>query len=327
MTPLANHLQTRLALGECFLTEAAVVERMRREFRIPPDEHLVYGGAIYDKHSREVLSSIYHSYIDIARRAAMPILLTSSTRRANRDRIAASRYAHCDVNQDWITFLKDIRGDAVDSVLVGTLLGTQGNAYRPQEALSEKEALAFHRSQCQACLEGDADFLMAGVLPALSEAIGIARAMGETGRPFIVSFIVNRDGTLLDGTPLGVAMESIDNVCPPLCYMVNCVHPNNVRAGLLVEVNRNHPSLPRLVGIQANTSTLSPEELDNSDDLKCDEADSLAESMLALRRDHAFQIFGGCCGTDNRHLESIAMRLSMKPYSPIAHSRTFPSRA
>lgn len=312
---LAPQLQTRLAHGECFLTEAAVVERMRREFRVPVDEQLVYGGAIYDNHARELLARIYQSYIDIARRVAMPILLTTSTRRANRERIAASRHARQKVNQDWMTFLKEVRGDDKNSVFLGSLLGTRGDAYRPQEALSEAESLAFHRTQCQACLDGGADFLMAGVLPALSEARGIARAMGETGRPFIVSFIINRVGTLLDGTPLSTAIESIDDVCPPLCYMVNCVHPENVRSGLLAEVNRNHPSLPRLIGIQANTSNLSPEKLDNSADLKCDGAESLAESMLLLRLNHAFQIFGGCCGTDNTHLEKIAVRLAMNAAS------------
>lgn len=306
---LALPLRTRMSRGECFLTEAAVVERMRREFQIPADEQLVYGGAIYHTQARTVLTGIYCGYIDVARRVSMPILLTSSTRRSNRDRIAASRHAHRKVNQDWMTFLREVRGDRTGSVFLGSLLGTRGDAYKPQEALPEAEALAFHRAQCQACLEGGPDFLMAGVLPALSEAKGLARAMGETGRPFILSFIINRAGTLLDGTPLGVAMEAIDEACPPLCYMVNCVHPDTVRAGLLADVNRSHPALPRLIGIQANTSALSPDELDNSAELHCDGAESLAESMLVLRRDHGFRIFGGCCGTDSAHLEQIATRL------------------
>lgn len=288
---------------------------MRREFQIPPDEHLVYGGAIYDNHARDILADIYQSYIDIAQRVAMPILLTSSTRRANPERIAASRHAARKVNQDWMAFLKAVRGEDSDSIFLGSLMGARGDAYRPQEALSEAEALAFHRAQCQASVEGGADFLIAGVLPALSEARGLARAIGETGRPFIISFIISREGTLLDGTPLGAAIESLDGICPPLCYMVNCVHPSNVRSGLLAEVNCNHPSISRLIGIQANTSKLSPKELNNSTDLRCDGAESLADSMLTLRLNHSFQIFGGCCGTDNTHLQEIALRLSINAAS------------
>ncbi len=271
---VTRSLQARLDDGECFLTEAAVVERMRREFRISADEHLVYGGAIYDAHSRKVLTGIYRSYIDIARGAGLPILITSSTRRSNQERIAASSHSTRNVNEDWMAFLREVRGDDTDFALAGSLLGTKGDAYRPEEALTEADALAFHRYQCQACLKGDSDFLIAGVLPALSEAKGLARAMSETGKPFIISFIINCGGTLLDGTPLGVAMASIDEVARPLCYMVNCVHPANVRAGLSAEINRDHPSLSRLIGIQANASRLPAEELDNRADLHGDGAES-----------------------------------------------------
>lgn len=304
-----HSLQTRLANGECFLTEAAVVERLRREFLIPPDDHLVYGGAIYDAHSREVLTGVYRTYMDTACRNGLPILLTSSTRRSNRERIAASNHAQRNINQDWMTFLKEIRGGQ-EEVFLGCLLGTRGDAFRAEEALSETDSYAFHRTQCQACLEGAPDFLMAGVLPALTEAKGMARAMEETRLPFILSFIVRRDGRLLDGTPMAIAMAAIEDASPPLCYMVNCVHPENVRAALLADVNRGHASLPRLLGIQANASTLSPEELNDSSELQCDGSDTLADSMLALRRHHGFQIFGGCCGTTPAHLEAIAARLS-----------------
>jgi len=305
-----QRLETRFATGECFLTEAAIVERMRHEFRIPVDEHLVYGGAIYEPQGREALAGIYGGYLAIARRAAMPILLTTSTRRANPDRVAASRHAHRQVNQDWVRFLREVRGDDQDSVFLGSLLGTRGDAFLPQEALPEAEALAFHRTQCQACAEGGAEFLMAGVMPALSEAKGLARAMGETGLPFIISFVINGAGTLLDGTPLGVAMEAIDAVSAPLCFMVNCVHPTHVRTALVADINRGHPSLTRLIGLQANTSCLSPEELNNHGVIRSDGADSLVESMMALRRDHAFRIFGGCCGTDHTHLERLAAVLT-----------------
>jgi len=62
--------------------------------------------------------------------------------------------------------------------------------------------------------------------------MGLAEAMGETGLPFIVSFVIDRAGLLLDGTPIAVAMAAVDDVCRPLCYLVNCVHPGNVLAGL-----------------------------------------------------------------------------------------------
>ncbi len=303
-------LQRRLSRGEVLLTEAAVVERMRHEFRIPPDDQLVYGGAIYDERACDALRLIYGGYIEVARRYVMPLLLTSSTRRSDPERVAASRFAGREVIGDWMAFLREVRGSDRGDVYLGGLLGARGDAYRPREALPAREALAFHRAQCRAFLGGGADFLMAATLPALSEALGLAEAMGETGLPFIISFVADRSGLLLDGTPLGVAMATIDDVSPPLCYLVNCVHPANLLAGLASHPDQAKSSLARLKGVQANTSTLSPMELNDSADLQRDGADALVEAMLALRREHGFQIFGGCCGSDATHLEKIAAGLS-----------------
>ncbi len=213
----ASGLQRRLSRGEVILTEAAVVERMRHEFRIPADDQLVYGGAIYDGHAREALRQIYGGYIEVARRLAMPLLLASSTRRSSPERIAASRFAGREVmGTGWPSCGRCAAAIAA-TLYLGGLLGARGDAYRPQEALPPREALAFHRAQCRAFLDGGADFLMAATLPALSEALGLAAAMGETGLPFIISFVVDRSGLLLDGTPLGVAMATIDDISPPLC--------------------------------------------------------------------------------------------------------------
>ena len=65
----------------------------------------------------------------------------------------------------------------------------------------------------------------------------------------------------------------------------------------------------RVRGIQANTSLLSYAELDSSADLKCSELEEFAEEMLKLVGVGEFKIWGGCCGTDNRHMECVAQRL------------------
>lgn len=62
----------------------------------------------------------------------------------------------------------------------------------------------------------------------------------------------------------------------------------------------------RFKGIQANTSELSPEELDNCVELKTSDSISLANDMINLYNKFDLKIFGGCCGTDNTHIEEIA---------------------
>lgn len=51
------------------LTEGAIVERLRHEFHIPLDEHLVHAALIYDDAHRDTLAGLYKQYIDIARQS------------------------------------------------------------------------------------------------------------------------------------------------------------------------------------------------------------------------------------------------------------------
>lgn len=57
--------------------------------------------------------------------------------------------------------------------------------------------------------------------------------------------------------------------------------------------------------IQANTSPLPYCELDHSEELKISTPDDLAKDMKKLIQ-FDLKIFGGCCGTDNHHMERIA---------------------
>jgi homocysteine S-methyltransferase len=65
----------------------------------------------------------------------------------------------------------------------------------------------------------------------------------------------------------------------------------------------------RLIGIQANTSSISPEELDDSSEIIIEDAETLIVDMLKLRHYHHLKIFGGCCGTDQRHIQQLTERL------------------
>ena len=94
--------------------------------------------------------------------------------------------------------------------------------------------------------------------------------------------------------------KAIDNntVNKPVCYMANCVHPSIVYTALSHSFNDTKFVKERFKGIQANTLPLSYLELDGSLDLKCSEPEDFSDDMIKLSRTGAFQIWGGCCGTD-----------------------------
>ncbi len=302
--------------GEIILMEGSIVERIRREAGVEMDDGgLLNAALVYDQRGRETLEKIYRQYLDAGRSNDLPMIVLTPTWRANKERIAASPYKNHDVNADCFRFLDCIRrsyGDYGKKIYSGGLIGCRHDAYKPQESISAIDALGFHREQVSSLAAAGVDFLIAETLPALPEAIGIARAMAETGKPYALSFVIRANGSLLDGTSLNAAIREIDSAAEPkpLFYMVNCIHPSVLTKALTAESECGETLRQRLLGIQANTSSLSPEELDRSDSLHSDDENSFYESMEKLRFHSGLKIFGGCCGTTDRHIAKLAEIIS-----------------
>ncbi len=148
-------------------------------------------------------------------------------------------------------------------------------------------------------------------MPCLPEAAGLAKAASNSNLPYIISFTVQADGRLIDGTSIADAISYIDKATEnnPVCYMANCLHPDILRQALTNPFNNIPLVKNRFRGIQANTSPLSYAELDGSKDLKCSEPEDFAQAMLRLTETCKIQIWGGCCGTDDRHTECLAKKL------------------
>ena len=187
-------------------------------------------------------------------------------------------------------------------------MGCRGDAYKPQEALTRAAALAFHAVQARALSGAGADDPMASTMLDIDEALGMAEALASTGSPDPVSFIVRPSGSLLDGTPLDNAMSGIDDqVIPgPLGYLVNCVHSSTLESALNAPAGRRALDWGRLLGFQANTSSMSPEELDGARELVGEDPAVFASGMCALRRQFGLRVLGGCCGTDGGHIAALA---------------------
>lgn len=295
------------------LTEGSVIERLRRNSELELDPHISNASFIYHPEGVNELREIYRQYIDIANTSNLPVMILTPTWRANKERLQKGGYNYIDVNGDNYKFLNEIRKEYAgysNKILIGGLIGCANDAYKPEESLSTEEAEEFHRYQLQRLAEAGVDFLIASTLPALSEAKGIAKAMSGFNIPYIISFVIRKNGTLLDGTPLDEAIRSIDsyaNPCPSF-YMVNCVHPLVLRNALDTLKDSKEFIKKRLIGLQANTSCKSPEELEGLEVLDTDDPILFSRSMLELYKDSYIKILGGCCGTDHVHIQAIAER-------------------
>jgi homocysteine S-methyltransferase len=287
------------------LMEAAVVEQLRRAASISLHPDLVHALLIYDEEGRKELRRLYDGYIAIAAKANLPFLMCAPTWRANHERVKRSR-VNPRINSDAVYFMKEIRdaqGSEETIIRIGGLIGCKNDCYKPEEGLSASDSEAFHSWQIEQLANAGVDFLIAETLPNIEEAVGIARAMEKTSTPYIVSFVINRSGRLLDGTDISEAVKRIDAATAqkPLGYMVNCSYPT-----FLCAEKQPHDLFDRLIGYQANASSLNHSDLDGSEQLEADEVAQWGEHMLLLNKRYGVKILGGCCGTGVNHIRYLA---------------------
>jgi homocysteine S-methyltransferase len=311
--------ETLLQSRDLILAEGSIYERLRRHPSIEFHPHLAHAALIYNPASAEILAQVFREYLDIGQRYDLPMIVSTPTWRANQERHYRSEFKDYKINQDNARFLSEIRasyGPNRRPIFICGLIGPRGDAYRPEEALSRKEAVSFHTYQIGALAETNVDFLYAATLPAISEAYGIAAAMAQTNLPYVLSFVIRESGTLLDGTPLHQAIEEIDTTSdrPPTGYAVNCVHPTVFVEGLIQGEIEKRTLMERLVGFAANTSARSPEELDALEELETEEPSRFAELMVAVHNQFHIPIIGGCCGTGTDHIDCLAGQLKVQGY-------------
>lgn len=296
---------------ESILMEGALGERLKREFHLPFDENVVMSGLVFSKDGRSALNKLWSEYAGIALKYDLPFLATTPTRRANRDRVERSCYDSGIIRAN-VEFLRQVQKVQKCMMYVGGLMGCKGDAYTGTGALDRQESQFFHDWEAGLFAESMVDFLYAALIPNVEEAAGIALAIQKYKIPYIISFTIRKDGCLIDGTTISDAIQYIDSITEflPVCYMTNCVHPKILYEALLQPFNRNEIVHTRFAGIQANTSPLSYEELDNSKNLRTSDPAELASQVLELRKINRIKIFGGCCGTDGRHMDEIAKLIS-----------------
>lgn len=292
------------------ITEGSIIERLKREFHYPLDDALSNALMIYNEKGKELLERIYREYIDIAESSDLPIMLLTPTWRANKERTKKANVDMKKINSDAFTFVDSIRksySSFAEKIYIGGLTGCKGDAYKPEEALSEYEAYHFHKEQMNILANAGVDFLFASTLPALTEAVGIAKAMSEIKKDYVVSFVIRHNGKLLDGTLLTDAIKRIDNSVStlPLFYLTNCIHPDVLHKSFTNLKDEDNILRKRLFGIQANASNKSPEELDKLDNLDADSPANWAKGMVDLNKKYNLKILGGCCGTDARFITSV----------------------
>jgi homocysteine S-methyltransferase len=296
--------------GTLFLTDGGIETTLifQDGFDLP---HFAAFHLLRDPRGPEALVNYYERYIAIAKAERMGFVLESPTWRASADWGAKLGYSADDIlaaNRGSLQLMHDLRArheTAASPMVVSGCVGPRGDGYDPGQVMTAQAAEDYHRLQIEAFADAGADMVSAITMTNANEAIGIARAAAKAGMPVVISFTVETDGRLPTGQSLVDAICEVDVVTnkAPAYYMINCAHPTHFDKTL-----GNEPWTRRIGGLRANASRRSHQELNDSADLEAGNPVELGGQYRDLLHRHPqINVLGGCCGTDHRHVECIAL--------------------
>ena len=296
--------------GDIFLTDGGLETTLvfHHDIELP---HFASFVLLATEDGRTILRDYFRPYTAIAREAGVGLILESSSWRANPDwgaKIGYSPEALADANRRSIELCAEVReqpDNAAVAMPISGCLGPRGDGYQAGEMMTIEQAADYHRWQIEIFRETGADFISALTMTYANEAAGIALAARAAGMPSAISFTLETDGRLPDGSTLAEAIAFVDDAADqaPAYYMINCAHPTHFGDSL----EAGSRWVDRIRGIRANASRLSHAELDEAEELDEGNPSELGAEFRDLRaRFPQLNVLGGCCGTDHRHIAAIS---------------------
>jgi homocysteine S-methyltransferase len=264
---------------------------------------------------RATLARYYRDHAALAQANSTGFVLDAPTWRANTDwgeRLGYGPHDLRSINQRAIDLLVELRTELAAHpapIVLSGCIGPRADGYTADIRMSADAAQAYHLDQIAAFEPTEADQVTAMTITYPDEAIGIVRAAKEVGLPAVLSFTLETDGRLPDGTTLADAVRRTDDATDggAAYFMINCAHPEHIEPAL----EPGAEWLSRVRGLRANASRRSHAELDEAPDLDDGNPAELAIGYQRLRElAPGLTVLGGCCGTDVRHVAAIASVLS-----------------
>ena len=301
--------------GDLFLGDAGVETDLIFNHGIEIHEFAAHT-LLPDPKGRAALTRYFEGFLNLAKEQGTGFILDTVTWKAHRhwaDKLGASETELKAANQDCVRFIEDLRvrfaGNAKPIVLNG-VIGPRGDAYRPEQTITIDAAEDYFSQQLGWLAATEVDMITALTFNQASEASGLARSARTVGLPIVVSFTVETNGALPTGQTVADAIAEVDAATEsyPAYYMINCAHPDHFN-----DVLDDTPWARRIRGIRANASRRSHAELDAAPELDAGNPQELGQQYRSLaNRMPWLNVFGGCCGSDLRHVTEIVRALKVK---------------
>jgi len=263
---------------------------------------------------KQAMIEYFRGFLSLAYERNTGYILDSVTWKAHTHwaaALGASEKELQQANSDAIALMSQLRTEFASNakpIVLNGIIGPKGDAYAPEALVAVHEAEQYHAKQIGWLAATEVDMVTGMTFTQSDEASGLVLAARRAQLPVVVSFTVETDGRLPTGQPLGEAIDAVDHATDAAAayFMVNCAHPDHF-AHLLGD----RPWARRIRGIRCNASRRSHAELDASTTLDAGDPVELGDQYAAIRaRLPWLNVFGGCCGSDLRHVTQIARALA-----------------
>ena len=259
------------------------------------------------------MREMFRSYLEVVAKNNMSALMGGLDYRASPDwgkLLGYSPQGLAEANHQSISFLREIADEYtsdIPEILIQGLIGPRGDAYVRNEKITPSEAEDYHSVQLETLKEANVDLALAITFNNIPESIGVARAAANIGVPLGISLTLDGTSKLNSGPTLAEAITTIDAETnqSPAFYLINCSHPVEYEPAI-------EPGdwINRVRGVRPNASKMEKIALCQIGHLEEGDPVELGELCgdLAKRYPH-MDIWGGCCGTWDTHLDEIAKNL------------------
>ena len=264
-----------------------------------------------DGRGRRLLEDYYAEHLRTAASHGIGCVLETPTQRASAAWAASVAWTVEDVvrvNREAVELVTAVRAHVerqAGPCLVSGRVGPRATEGLGLDRMTIDQARAYHAQQVDVLAETEVDLVSLLTAAYPEEAAGFVRATQDAGVPSVVSFTVEADGRLPDRSTLADAVRAVDDATAagPAYYMVDGAHPAHVRSALT-------PSAEwacRVVGVRAHASTGVRAAVQDGTAPEDGDPPAFAQEVVGLRSvGPALTVFGGCCGTDVRHVDALA---------------------
>jgi homocysteine S-methyltransferase len=257
------------------------------------------------------LSGLYRRLLDTIAEHGFAAMIAGFDYRASPDwgaKLGYSREGLAEMQHRCIDFLRTVaapyRDDLPDIAICGCV-GPRGDAYSLNREMTEDEAEEYHQVQLETLRDCEVDLVWGATFNNVPEAVGLSRAAARAGLPLNLHFTLTGDHRLRSGPSLREAIKETDaraGEARPDSYGINCSHPVEFEPAL-------EPGswAQRIRALRPNAAKMDKIALCKLDHIEEGDPQELGSMMADLARVYPqIDIWGGCCGTWERHIDAIA---------------------